>query len=376
LRSDSDRGREVPEDVIMVGPLPPPPGGVANFVSNVREALETDGQYHVTVLRTGQSGERSQPLRQVAGDLRQAVRSLPSLKKWSLVHVHTSSYYSFLRSAPYALWAGRISRSKVVVHIHGGMFREFYQDASLPVKYLVRRTLRSADAVVVTSPSWVSMVREIAGREGGVRAIPNGFDTATFRPGDKEAARRALSIDGRGRVLLTVGYLEKVKGHENLIEAMTLLTPSFNDVRLFILGDGSLREGLATKVKEKGLGDRVFFHYAPMPSAQVARWMVASDLFVLPSLSEGSPTVMFEALGCGRPFVGTRVGGTPDVIVSSDLGRLCPPGDPQALADAIMAALAQDWDAHRIAAQAQRYSWTSIAGQLIHLYDDLVAVER
>jgi teichuronic acid biosynthesis glycosyltransferase TuaC len=138
----------------------------------------------------------------------------------------------------------------------------------------------------------------------------------------------------------------------------------------------AMREGLATKVKEKGLGDRVFFHYAPMPSAQVARRMAASDLFVLPSLNEGSPTVMFEALEWGRPFVGTRVGGTPDIIVSSDLGRLCPPGDPQALADAIMTVLAQDWDAYRIAAQAQRYSWTSISGQLIHLYDDLVAVER
>jgi glycosyltransferase involved in cell wall biosynthesis len=360
----------------MIGPLPPPPGGVANFVSNVREALEADGRYRVTVLRTGQRGERAQPLGQVAGDLRQAVRSLPTMKKGSLVHVHTSSYYSFLRSAPYALWAGRISRSKVVVHIHGGMFREFYQDASLPVKYLVRRTLRSADAVVVTSPSWVSMVREIAGREGGVRAIPNGFDTATFRPGDKEAARRALSIDGRGRVLLTVGYLEKVKGHEHLIEAMSLLTPPFDDVRLFILGDGSLRKPLASKVREKGLLDRVLFHYAPLPSTQVARWMAAADLFVLPSLSEGSPTVMFEALGCGRPFVGTRVGGTPDVIVSPDLGRLCPPGDPRSLADAIMTSLAQDWDAQRIAAQAQQYAWTSITRQLTQLYDDLAAIEK
>jgi glycosyltransferase involved in cell wall biosynthesis len=298
------------------------------------------------------------------------------MKKGSLVHVHTSSYYSFLRSAPYALWAGRISRSKVVVHIHGGMFREFYRDASRPVRYLVRRTLQSADAVGVTSPSWISMVREIADRDQGVWAIPNGFDAATFKPGDKEIARRELGIEGGDRVLLAVGYLEKVKGHEHLIEAMSLLTPPFDDVRLFILGDGSLRKPLASKVREKGLLDRVLFHYAPLPSTQVARWMAAADLFVLPSLSEGSPTVMFEALGCGRPFVGTKVGGTPDVIVSPDLGRLCPPGDPRSLADAIMTSLDQDWDAQRIAAQAQQYAWTSITRQLTQLYDDLAAIEK
>jgi glycosyltransferase involved in cell wall biosynthesis len=355
----------------MVGPLPPPPGGVASFLANIKVALDAEGKYEVKVVGTGGNGQSSPPLMAMM-DLWQGLRSVPSVGRGAaIVHIHTSSYYSFLRSAPYALWAGRASRAKVIVHIHGGMFKEFYRDASAPVRWLVRRTLKDADTTVVTSPSWIPMIREIAGREEGVRAIPNGFDAETFYPQDRDAARRELGIRVEGRVLVTVGYLEKVKGHQDLVEVMAMLPPQFKDVRLYILGNGSLRDALASMVRDRRLDDRVLFKYEPLSSAQVARWMSASDIFVLPSLSEGSPTVMFEALGCGRPFVGTRVGGTPDVIASGDLGLLCPPSDTKALADAIASALGREWDAAKISAHAQQYSWKSIAGRLVQLYVEL-----
>jgi glycosyltransferase involved in cell wall biosynthesis len=123
------------------------------------------------------------------------------------------------------------------------------------------------------------------------------------------------------------------------------------------------------RVRELGLEDQVAFVRGPEPPSRVALWMSAADAFVLPSLHEGNPTVMFETLGCGRPFIGTRVGGIPDVITSPDLGELCDPGDAMGLADSIESVLDREWDPEKISGLAQRYSWRSVASDLFDVYD-------
>lgn len=354
----------------MVGPLPPPNGGVANFVRNMRDILPGTG-YEVGVYRTGGAGGGPafvQPLR----DMGAVLRFLATYNNYrtDIVHVHTSSYYSFLRNIPYVDRARRISRTGVIVHIHGGMFREFYDHASPPLQHLVRNTLGRADLVLVTSPSWIARIGEIAGPGTEVRSLANGFDSRTFRPADRRAVRRELGIPEDGHVLVTIGYLEPIKGHTYLIEAMAEVNKRSDRACLYILGNGSLHRKLAEQVRELGLEDTVRFVLEPMPSAGIARWMNASDVFVLPSLGEGNPTVMFESLGCGRPFVGTLVGGIPDVI-DDRLGILCPPGDAGALARSILEALDRRWDPEEISTLAQRYSWSNLASQLSAIYDGL-----
>ena len=76
--------------------------------------------------------------------------------------------------------------------------------------------------------------------------------------------------------------------------------------------------------------------------------MNASDLFVLPSLNEGNPTVMFEALGCGKPFVGSKVGGVPEVITSEEYGLLVEPGNSTDLAEKILQAFEEEWNRESI----------------------------
>jgi glycosyltransferase involved in cell wall biosynthesis len=288
-----------------------------------------------------------------------------------IVHVHTSSYYSFMRNIPYILWAQRFSRAAVIVHIHGGMFMEFYGRASSPTKHLIHKALGGADAVLVTSPSWIEPIGRVAGPGTEVVPLANGFDSATFRPGDRRSSRIELGIPPEGRVLITVGYLEPIKGHSYLIDAMAEVTEHAGDVRLYILGNGSLRQKLLDQIEERGLTDVVQIVPEPMPSSGIARWMTAADVFVLPSLGEGNPTVMFECLGCGRPFVGTKVGGIPDVIDPGKLGILCPAGDSSSLAAAITEALERKWDAAEITAYAQRYSWTNLVSRLSAIYDKL-----
>lgn len=84
--------------------------------------------------------------------------------------------------------------------------------------------------------------------------------------------------------------------------------------------------------------------------------MNACDLFVLPSLSEGNPTVMFECLGCGKPFIGTKVGGIPEIIVSDDYGLLCEPANSEDLAEKILIALDKEWDEEKIRNYAKQFT--------------------
>jgi glycosyltransferase involved in cell wall biosynthesis len=360
--------------VVMIGPLPPPNGGVANFVRNIREVFSTGGLYELVVHQTGPGSPPPSPLVQLFQEVGRAGRFLPLAKKFdpNIAHIHTSIYYSILRNLPYMVWCRYLSECHLIIHVHSGQFEDYYHETNVVMKRVTRWMLREADAVVVTSPSWIEVVRRIVGREQAIYSLTNGFDHHTFRPADQVGARKVLGIPVEGRVLVAIGYLEQVKGHRHLIEAMASVRQDFDDVRLHIVGTGSLHENLVSRVNELGLDDRVFFHPGYQPSSTVAQWMNASDVFVLPSLSEGNPTVLVEALGCGRPFVGTRVGGVPDVVTSEELGVLCPPGDADALATAIVKALGKDWDSEKISTYAQRYSWTRIAGQLTAIYDKVM----
>lgn len=364
----ADAERHTGGRVLMIGPLPPPNGGVANFVRNMVERLPAEG-YEAIVHRTGGSGASPamlQPARDLAAVLRFVLRS--KTYRTDITHVHTSSYYSFLRNVPYVMWARQVLGSKIALHIHGGMFEVFYERASPLVRSAVRRTLERADTIIVTSPSWIDPVARIAGKGPEVISLPNGFDSRIFHPMDRREAREGLGIPSGKKVLVTVGYLEPIKGHAHLVEAMAEVARRHEGTVLYILGDGSLRRQLEDRIRRLGLENVVRLVTEPFPSSGIARWMSAADVFVLPSLGEGNPTVMFECLGCGRPFVGTEVGGVPDVIRSDRLGLLCPPGDAGALAAVIDKALEREWDAGEIAGHALRYSWDELASRLASAY--------
>ena len=97
--------------------------------------------------------------------------------------------------------------------------------------------------------------------------------------------------------------------------------------------------------------------------------MNACDVFVLPSLNEGNPTVMFECLGCGKPFIGTSVGGVPDVINSEAYGLLVEPANPKDLAEKILIGLDKEWDYKKIRGYAEQFTWEDTAKEIVKVYN-------
>ncbi|RNI15771.1 glycosyltransferase [Methanohalophilus sp. RSK] len=85
-------------------------------------------------------------------------------------------------------------------------------------------------------------------------------------------------------------------------------------------------------------------------------------------LNEGNPTVLFECLGCGKPFVRTKVGGVPEIINSDDYGLLVEPGDSQDLTDKIEIALNKEWDEEKIKHYGNNFTWENIASQIVNVY--------
>jgi glycosyltransferase involved in cell wall biosynthesis len=153
---------------------------------------------------------------------------------------------------------------------------------------------------------------------------------------------------------------------------MKIVNASRNDVILYIVGKGSLRRALQSLIDKCDLQEMVILAGGNKPVEEITLWMNSCDFFVLSSLSEGNPTVMFEALGCGKPFIGTKVGGIPDIVVDENLGILVDPGDSNSLAKALLKAIDRDWNAEYISNYADQFTWYKIAEKVANLYRDVL----
>ncbi len=211
-----------------------------------------------------------------------------------------------------------------------------------------------------------------------IQIVPNGADTRIFVARSQADARAHLGLPDDGPIVSFVGKLVPRKGVDTLIEAMGILGRRPGGAPLLVAaGVGELREGLEARARELGVGDRVRFP-GKVPHDDVGWWMSAGDVFVLPSLSEGLPTVVCEAMNCGRPVVATAVDGTPEIVRDGETGILIPTGDAPALAAALARVLDHPEVAARMSAAALRigraeYTWAANARRMTGIYEEMTA---
>lgn len=201
--------------------------------------------------------------------------------------------------------------------------------------------------------------------------VPNVVDTSLFFPPDVERKE-----EGVERRLIFVGNLEpsQHKGFPTLLRALVCLRERRRDWRLDVIGEGPERSAYERSSAALGLREHVTF-YGSQPKSVIAQMMRAADLFVLPSRFDNLPCVIVEALASGLPVVSTTVGGIPE-LVDERSGRLVPPEDPIALADALNDMLGQveKFDRTAIGAAARkRYSLEVVGEQLSRIYDAVLA---
>jgi glycosyltransferase involved in cell wall biosynthesis len=294
----------------------------------------------------------------------------------AIVHTHTA------KAGLLGRLAARVAGVPVVVHtFHGHVLRGYFG----PVKTAFFRRLearlgRLADAIVAVSEAVKQdLVTLGVAAEDRIRVVPLGLDlepfTAPLRPG---ALREGWDVPADAPLVGMVGRLVPIKDVPTFLDAARRVREVRPRCRFVLVGDGEERAALETRARELGLRDLVRFHgwHPDMPA-------VYGDLDVVvnSSRNEGTPVALIEALAAARPVVATRVGGTPDLIGDDERGRLVAPGDPEALARAIVQTL-DDPEAARERALAgrryvlERHSSARLVGDIDALYRELLAAKE
>ncbi|MEO8364924.1 MAG: glycosyltransferase [Pseudoxanthomonas sp.] len=204
-----------------------------------------------------------------------------------------------------------------------------------------------------------------------IRVIPNGCNAAIFCPGDRDAARTALSVPADAEVVLYVGRLVAEKGLRELMDATRLLASSRPRLKVVLAGEGPLQDELAERIAREKLNVILVGAQAP---AEVAHWMAAANLVTLPSYSEGHPNVLVEALACGRPVVATPVGGIPEVV-DATCGILVAVRDAAKLAAGLANGLDQAWDEAALSRKFSR-DWAQVACETLTACDEALQQPR
>jgi len=228
--------------------------------------------------------------------------------------------------------------------------------------------LRGAAAVISVSTPMAELARELGARPDHVHVIPNGVDTARFRPRDKAAARRELALPADGPLIVSVAHLGPRKGHQETNRALAQLPP---EVRLVIVGGdsegGRNKRALRGLIDELALEDRVIL-IGRESYDRVALYFNAGDLSVLASHREGCPNVVLESLASGTPTVTTNVGAAPDLVLRPEEGRLVAPHDADALARAIQEVLGTPASAASVAGAEAVKSWDAVADEILEIF--------
>lgn len=349
----------------LVGPLPPPAGGMAGQTRQLAELLRA-AQAEVTLVATN-SPYRPHWVASFTG-VRAAFRLVGYIGTlWrtagrsDMLHLMANSGWSWHLFALPALLVGWLRRVPVVVNYRGGGAAQFLATSQRQV----RLPMKLAAALIVPSGFLVEVFARF-----GMRAeiVPNIVDLARFEP-------RAERRDLRAHLIVT-RHLEALYDNASAIRALALLRRQLPQATLTIAGSGPEGQALRALAAELSLADAVRFT-GTLDRDELAALLREADLMLNPSLADNMPNSVLEAMASGVPVVSTDVGGVPHIVRHGQTGMLVPPGDPQAMAAAAEQVLTEPglWSELAAAArhEVQRYTWPRVAERLAAIYRHAVA---
>jgi glycosyltransferase involved in cell wall biosynthesis len=348
--------------IAQVGPDPEGPGGMEAVLADLlRSPLAEDYQLDLIV-----TYRTPRPLRR----LLVFARSLLTLARWChgpgqrVVHVHTAIRGSVYRKA-LCVMVAKQARRPVVLQLHAGAgdIEAFAARLGPARRRLLRRGFQSADVVVSVSSAGADRIERDFG-VGDVALVPNAAPEVGTPP----------PIDGQPpRLLFMGGFDNPSKGGDILLAALAQVLEDRPDLEVVLAGTGSLPpDAAALQRRYPGVSWTGWLD----PQAKADR-LSHCTVFVMPSISEGMPIALLEAMAYGRAIVASAVGGIPDVVTGDVEALLVPPARPDALAAAIIRLVRTD-DLRRSLGAAARKRVEEFAPDAIYpryaaLYEDLLA---
>jgi len=315
--------------------------------------------------------------------VRLARRMLQAGRTYDIIHVHGFSQ----KNVPVSILA-RLLGKPIVLTLHTAGQDE--PDVVRRRGALAYWAFRSADLVLCVSPDLTARWRAAQLPAERVRLAPNGVDTTRFRPADADerlALRRALGWPETQPIVLFVGFFSRDKRPDLLFRAWRRLGAGGVQPRLAFLGAKNtgyyeIDESIARQIQREAadLG-RAHDLMTIEPTHDVAQYLRAADVFVLPSVREAHPLALLEAMACGLPCVATRLPGATDALIEDGWnGRLFPADDEAALTEALRQVFADQGAARSMGARARetviaRYDIRRTADDWLSAYQQVLCAQ-
>jgi teichuronic acid biosynthesis glycosyltransferase TuaC len=346
--------------ILMVGPIEKTGGGVSNHTSILIKEYQKMG-LHVTVLNESPGRNYSLYVNNLLKALRRTVVLFFYLvffhNNYDIIHIQSSGPIGGFLPALTSCLAKKFVKIKLVITFHHGESERFIKRHRSLFEFVVANT----DRLILVSNEQKLLIKKYFDRDYSEKlvVIPNGFDLQLT---EKILNSNVMTRKGNIISIVNLSRLFPVKGQQYLIQALSQLskTHEIRDFQCNIIGSGPLYDNLSALIKKYDLEKNIVLD-GWLPKDKIDERLLGADFFVLPSLNEASPLVLFEALGYGLPIIASRVGGIPDIINSDEYGFLVKPGDPVELADAIKRASNKKWDKEKILFYSKQYDWKNIA---------------
>ena len=279
-----------------------------------------------------------------------------------------------------ATFTRKLHKKPVLITLYGAELFPVIEKRSKVIKWMISYALNNAEKVVGISDVTCDAGKRISGKEDIV-ILPDGIDVETFNPNvDGEKIRKKYDLDGH-YLIFSSGRMVERKGFRYLIEAMPHILKNFQNTKVIIGGDGPERGKLVKLAKDMGIKDNVIFP-GFIPDEDFPKCMKACDVFVLPAIvdsrgdTEGSATIILEAMACGSPAIGTNVGGIPYAIKNGMGGFLVEQKNAKQLANKIIMLLKDEELRKKMSKVGRKYveekfSWTEIAEKYKNIFEML-----
>ena len=271
----------------------------------------------------------------------------------------------------------RLMKIPYVCYIHGEDVTS--AATSRELSWMVRRILAQSETLIANSENTARILTEnwrVPASQ--VQVLHPGVDTSRFAPAARdEAARRQIGWSNR-TVVLTVGRLQKRKGHDMMIRALPEIVEALPDVLFAIIGDGAERKSLEQLARENHVEGHVQF-LGEVSDDDMIRCYQQCDLFALPNRQvgediEGFGMVLLEAQACGRPVLAGASGGTRETMIPGETGIVTPCDTPEQVAEAVTRLLLAPDELQKMGQAARpwavnNFDWTALTRQAATLFD-------
>jgi glycosyltransferase involved in cell wall biosynthesis len=326
-------------NTLIVGPLPPPYHGVAVMIKWLIDGLRKRNETSFIHLNTQDPQKNKGFGKFTPRNSWFALKAIFVLFKLLLreeidvVYIPISqNFWGFARDSLFVLISGLLFRRKVVIHLHGGYFKTFYQNSTRLGKRYMEFVFKYVDRGIVLGYCLKHVLGDVL-PEDKIDVVYNGIDVKTFDEIESQKEK-----NGKFKILFA-GLLEESKGYFDLIKAVPILKGHYPDVEIFLAGRwqaNGFKEKVESYVQENNLETQVKF-LGVVTGEEKIKLFKSSDVFVLPTYYhlEGQPVVILEAMAAGLPVITTDWGSIKEMIYHRENGFIISPHSPHQIAEKI-----------------------------------------